>query len=582
MSNLFRNLKPETKLHRNGFDLSQRHLYTQVCGELLPTLCIDCVPGDKHVVNLSNMVRSMPMNTAAYTRIKQYHHFFFVPYSILWSQWDSFITQRKNNISSNAKESLFVPNFDPRAIQNAIGNTSTPNKDMFGYMYSDRMGKLMDMLGYGNVYQGEHYDVDQYLVNVFRLGAYNKIWYDYYRNPYFDNEEVVSRYDYISTWNFDDCECRNYQNANILFDQSSPRNNMSYLGFMMSPKYRQYKKDMLTSLLPDTQFGAVSYVPVGTDEFSLYLGRNLSGPSNTVVTNGSETITKDDNNYRKLYAGSTNSDYFIANGLNFDVLTLRKAEALQKWKETTLRAGQQALAQYDAHFGVRPRHTVDHTAQFIAGFDGSVMVDEVITQSNDTVDGSSISTGAGEIFGKGIKVMDNKKFEYNASEFGVLMCISSFLPETDYNGVNMIDRNNRLFEPFDFFTPEFQNLGLEPVPFETFDGNNQQSYNLSVVGYAPRYWNYKTAVDKIHGGFTSEATAGIDYGLLNWVAPRKNLAYDAAFGLQRHALYVNPNILNPIFALAYNGKADTDYFLVNDFYDVKSIRPMSVLGLPTW
>lgn len=578
MSNLFRNLKPETKLHKNGFDLSQRKLYTQVAGELLPSLCIDCVPGDKHVINLSNMVRTMPMNTAAYARIKQYHHFFFVPYSILWSQWDSFITQRKNNISSNAQNSLFVPNFNPKAD---VGVLTESAKDMFGYSYRRRAPKLLEMLGYGNTYLGEYYEENKYICNVFRLAAYNKIWYDYYRNPYFDNEEVQSRYDYIWSWNFDDCECRNFQSANMRAVESNPRNNTSFLGWMLSPKYRQYKKDMLTSLLPDTQFGAVSYVPVGEEPFMIYNGRNNPGISGEPILTNDVSITKEGNSYKQIGASGLYTD-FVAEGLNFNVLTLRKAEALQKWKETTLRAGQQALAQYDAHFGVRPRHTVDHTAQFIAGFDGNVMIDEVVTQSNDVLNGSSISTGAAEIFGKGIKVSDNNSFTFDATEFGVLMCISSFVPEADYNGSYAIDRNNRLFEPFDFFTPEFQNLGLEPVSLENFNGDNEESRNLSVVGYAPRYWNYKTAIDKIHGGFTGVEGGLTDVGLTNWVIPRQQLEQDAAFGMERKVLYVNPNSLNNIFALAYDGTVNRDYFLVNDYFDVKSIRPMSVLGLPSW
>lgn len=583
MSNLFKNLQPKAKLHKNGFDLSQRHLYTQSAGELIPSLCIDCIPNDHFEINLANLVRTMPLNTAAYTRIKWYHHFFFVPYSILWSNWDSFITQRTNNYSTNANGSKYVPYFNVAQVMEQLKSVGN---DIFGYSCEERAAKLFDHLGYGTFYPGEWEAGADYAINanLFRLAAYNKIWYDYYRNPYYDNEENISRVDYLWEWNFDDLDCLNASSARLDISTASIlRNNSNFLGHMFTPKYRQWKKDLLTSLLPDTQFGSVSFVPVG-EGYTYLTAQVPAHPQNLLVgIAGSSQSGGADYNELGYALGNTISNTtvqstpFKISGLDFDVLSLRKAEMLQRWRETTLRAGQQALKQYDAHFGVRPRHTVDHTAEFIGGVDQVISIDDVVTTSNDLANGTSTAYGAGEIFGKGISTNRDGHIKFDASEFGVLMCISSFLPEADYRSRGM-DANNSLFEPFDFFTPEFQDIGMQPVTAKVFDSDRPLVESNGIVGYAPRYWNYKTAIDKIHGGFIESDNVA---NLGNWVTPRTD--YNNFYqGLTRKALYVNPAVLDPIFSMSYDGSVSRDQFLCNDYFDIKAIRPMSVLGLPTW
>ena len=55
---------------------------------------------------------------------------------------------------------------------------------------------------------------------------------------------------------------------------------------------------------------------------------------------------------------------------------------------------------------------------------------------------------------------------------------------------------------------------------------------------------------------------------------------NTAQGVPLKELKVNPAIVNPIFAIAYDGTQKTDQLLVNAFFDVKAFRPMSVYGVP--
>ena len=71
---------------RNGFDLSTKRNFTAKCGELLPVMCKEVIPGDKVKIDLSAFTRTMPVNTAAFARIREYYDFFFVPFSHLWNR----------------------------------------------------------------------------------------------------------------------------------------------------------------------------------------------------------------------------------------------------------------------------------------------------------------------------------------------------------------------------------------------------------------------------------------------------------------------------------------------------------------
>lgn len=86
---------PNLKNHvsRNGFDLSEKVAFTAKVGQLLPIMHKEVIPGDKFKINVKAFARTQPVNTAAFTRIRQYYDFFFVPWSQLWRNFGNFVTQ---------------------------------------------------------------------------------------------------------------------------------------------------------------------------------------------------------------------------------------------------------------------------------------------------------------------------------------------------------------------------------------------------------------------------------------------------------------------------------------------------------
>lgn len=146
-----------------------------------------------------------------------------------------------------------------------------------------------------------------------------------------------------------------------------------------------------------------------------------------------------------------------------------------------------------------------------------------------------------------------------------------------------------VFEPFDYYNPEFANIGLEAVPLVEQELSSYIINKNFVLGYAPRDYDYKQMVDKVYGQFGNylqyDGTRVI-LSLGNWVSPRRdnlvlvpNTPHIAGYR-NRSSFYVSPNVLDSVFGISAAANPKSDQFIHNVFFDVKAIRKMPILGLP--
>ena len=74
------------------FDLSYVKLLTCDMGQLIPVMCDEVVPGDIFKIGNQSVVRMQPLVAPVLHEVNCYVHYFFVPYRLLWSGWEDFIT----------------------------------------------------------------------------------------------------------------------------------------------------------------------------------------------------------------------------------------------------------------------------------------------------------------------------------------------------------------------------------------------------------------------------------------------------------------------------------------------------------
>lgn len=546
--NVMKLLKPSPHRARNDFDLSHRHVYTANFGELLPSTCIETVPGDHIVMHASNLLRAIPLVTSPFLRAKQHIDLWFVPYRDLWHNFDQFMVKRDQPVSSALLRSAFCPHAKLVDLWTLSNNPSFT--DVVGRPLPIGAAKILNLLGYGDNYT----QTSSPKVNLFRLAAYNYIWYNEYRQKYYDDGSrlLSSGTNVAGLFNFDDLDCSTEASAEL----SSRASSGYFVRAMCQMRYRTWKKDLFTGLMPSTQFGSVSTV----------YSSNVRVQTLANISTSSDELKgyRDANDLVIRQGTSTNGSKLVVRDL--DVLSLRRSEAVQIWRENALRAGNRVSDNMRAHYGVESDFR-DHRPTYLGSVSAPLNIGDVMTTANSS---TGVNNSVGDIAGKGLSSLDDKVFAFDSKDFGVIMAIHSILPEAEYNASG-IDRCNQLLESEDFFIPEYENLGLEAVASSTFVATPP---NISlVIGYAPRYYAYKTKLDKCFGSFM---TGGIN---APWCTPK----YDVSAALLSpnvmplECLYVNPELFDVNFSVAVSVQ---DQFLCDVYYDVDAVRPMSVVGLP--
>lgn len=632
--NLFKGTKPDTRVGRSSFDLSKRVAQHWSVGALHPIWCMETVPNDYLEIDVNHIIRSFPMATASFSRVRAHFDFYFVPYTQIWKQFLPFYTTREDVQSSSLQGHNFVPTFNlsgikRRALADCIVNgfngitsdTSTyMGYDIHGYRVAGNALRLMDYLGYGSVPGYEQLAVTadagnpvnpsnylsfikDYRVNPFRIAAYQKIWSCFYRDSVHDTAR------YTSLFNFDDIPCNSEATSHI----DSYRTAQD-LNRMFTLRYRCYKRDMFTGQYPSPQFGAVSSISVsssfsgtaslnGETGYANFIsdgypngmpdGVNIvsHGPSTGQSNAGGLSVGTANNkiNHNHTVSGTATINGSSATAVIGSIYDIYKAQALQTWRERLMRAGNRYKDGFRAIFGSVPQFMEDDYPVMIDSFSQLIEVDD-ITQTSGDVDGN----GLGNLGGLGINVNQSRKIKFSTKDFGVVMCIFSLLPEMDYNSTG-IDRTVFNYKQEDFYLPMYENLGLVPATLKEYDAGSYFGRHYSndfgpnsVSGYLPRYYEYKTSVDTVHGlfqmishrGTTPVNTSSYIGPLSKFVTPRvdspqvlSGSSFDVSF------FYVNPSVLDSMFEVRSNGQITTDRFFGAIRFNVRARRPMSVLGV---
>ena len=295
----------------------------------------------------------------------------------------------------------------------------------------------------------------------------------------------------------------------------------------------------------------------------------------------------------------------------FDVLQLVEAQAIQKWRQKSMLAGNRTTAQFKAHHGEVPKHLIDHLPDFIGSVDNEIQITEITSQS-DTASAADESN-LGEIAGRGYGVSDSRTFQFHSDDYGILMLLHAIVPENTYSSYGL-DAGNTMVSYTDFYQQEFMNLGLQAVPNYLLNAHDNNAWSpealpdpdgtgtetfttdLGILGYAPRYFNYKQYVSKVHGFFNPSRlaaygfTPGSKFGyadMQSFVLTRSDMVPDIysnvrfnGFQMTLSKLYVNPHVFDSIFSQAASDSEITDEFFTHVKFECSSLLPMSVLGLP--
>nr|DAQ71628.1 MAG TPA: Major capsid protein [Microviridae sp.] len=566
--------------HRSSFDLSSKKLFTAKIGEILPCYWQIAIPDTKYRISSDWFTRTVPVNTAAYTRIKEYYDFYAVPLRLIsralpqaFTQMTDYMTSAVSN-SANTEQLTRVPYAPVGNISSEIRARVAANTvDDAGFGFAYGSCKLLDMLGYGS-FIGTGNDKKkeitmQYLgldttsladgqnpliygtsinLNLLPIFAYQKIYFDFYSNSQWEKHLAYS--------------------YNV--DYWDGKSSVEISADMIKLRYANYPKDYFLGVLPASQYGSVAVLPSLT---------NID-PSNVVVAARTSSASTGGSVGRLSNAASqtsvvaTNAD--TANRLiyvnsDLSALSIRATEYLQRWKEVVQFSSKDYSDQMAAQFGIKAPEYMGNHAHYIGGWSSVININEVLN-TNLSADNSQVVIG-----GKGVGSQSGHTIDYSCgAEHQVIMCVYHAVPLLDWS---LKGHNPQLLctSISDFPQPAFDQLGMQPVPALTL--NNSPSAPTGNIGYNLRYWQWKSAVDTVHGAFRPRAA------YQSWVAPLQGSDVQVAglSSLSYQSFKIRPQQLNSIFEpqiTTSNYNVAYDQLLCNVNFQVYAVQNLDRNGLP--
>lgn len=561
--------------HRSSFDLSSKKLFTAKVGEILPCYWQIAIPGNKYRISSDWFTRTVPVNTAAYTRIKEYYDFYAVPLRLISRALPQAFTQMTDYMTSaasgdkNTAALSSVPYTTMAQFSNILlfmnAGDQTNTRDDAGLPYVYGACKLLDLLGYGSMIDKSNtskaaitkkylgldslgdadnplvYSVSQ-TVNMLPILAYQKIYFDFFSNSQWEKHLAYA-------YNVDYWQGTSY---------------ITLYADMLKMRYANYPKDYFMGILPSSQYGSVAVLP--STFTSAYTSNRIvsDNRSNSYLFqqqgSGSVSMTE-----------SVSSNTPVALNSDLSALSLRATEYLQRWKEVVQFSSKDYSDQMAAQFGIKAPEYMGNHSHYIGGWSNVININEVVNTNLDT-DNSQAS-----IAGKGISSQSGHTITFDCgAEHQVIMCVYHAVPLLDWNLTGQSPQLT-VTAVSDFPQPAFDQLGMQAVPALNLQNNPGRSVSGS-IGYNLRYWQWKSSIDTVHAAFRTGAA------YQSWVAPLDGWQVLTSAGAWSYqSMKVRPQQLNSIFVPqvdSTNCSVAFDQLLCNVNFQVYAVQNLDRNGLP--
>jgi hypothetical protein len=563
-------------VHRSSFDLSSKKLFSAKVGEILPVYWQIAIPGNKYRIKSDWFTRTVPVNTAAYTRIKEYYDFYAVPLRLIsralpqaFTQMSDYMTSAASNFE-NTEQLTSVPYTTTSEISNYLSNSAALLDDAnIPYVYG--ACKLLDYLNYGSILDPNSLSKDtvtaaytgisglddnlnpllykkSVAVNLLPLLSYQKIYFDFYSNSQWEKHQAFA-------YNVD------YWNGKSVFTKQA----MS--ATWMQLRYCNYPKDMFMGVLPASQYGSVAVLPTLTTS---------SVGSNRVVnvtTGGILQSSASGSNAVVQSNKASASGQHLALNSDLSALSIRATEYLQRWKEVVQFSSKDYSDQMAAQFGIKAPEYMGNHAHYIGGWSSVININEVVNTNLDT-DASQAS-----IAGKGVSSNSGHEITYDCgAEHCVIMCVYHAVPMLDWASTGQHPQL-MVTSVSDFPQPAFDQLGMQPVPqLALVNSKNMSGDGTGNIGYNLRYWQWKSDIDRVNGALRPQLAYQA------WAAPLGGENLLTRTGLWNYkSMKVFPFQMNSIFLPQVTTSTHSlavDQLICNVNFQVYAVQNLDRNGLP--
>lgn len=421
---------------RSVFDLSYEKKLTCDMGQLIPVMCDEMVPGDKFQIGCELVVRMQPLVAPILHEVSATVHYWFVPYRLLWDEWEDFITGGPDGDLAPA-----IPEWEP---------TDTT------------VGSLWDYLGFPTgVDPDGAYPID------FPRRAYAAIYNAFYRDQNLIAEVAATNEDILlRSWEKD------YFTASLPSQQRGTAPGLPISGTVSA----EWSGD----------------VPVKTSVGSLQV-QLAAGIISGVYPVYSNVAGGGSGDYLEVKNADIEANTIdLGTATTFDVADIRLATQLQRWLERQNRGGARYVETLRSHFGIAPKDERFQRPEYIGGMKVPVVISEVLQTSS-----TDATSPQANMAGHGLGVDRRFCASFTCPEYGLVMGILSVMPRPAYQ--QGIDRQWLRRTKFDFYWPEFANLSEQAVLRAEIYANGVDADNNTIFGYIGRYDEMRVKRNQVVG-----------------------------------------------------------------------------------
>lgn len=517
---------------RNKFDLSHERKLTLNMGWLYPILCLETLPGDKFRVQTEVFLRFLALIAPVMHRVDVFVHYFFVPNRLLWSNWESFITQGEDGLQQPVP-----PTWDFKYLyDNSLGGERV------------KTGSLLDYLGFPVIKTADTYNTGYNTkpraYSMLPLRAYLLIYDQVYRNQNVEVSQLP---------------------AGFKSDGDQVGGDLLACSFI---RPRAWEKGYLTGALPWTQRGNPVSIPITSNV--VYRASSLLRETGTSNLQAGGPMQTDALGSGKIQGGATGTDSYVDNiasvsSASLTVNALRASVRLQEWLERNALGGGRYIEQIAIHFGVVSSDARLQRVEYLGGGRQPVVISEVL----QTTPVSGGSTPLATMAGHGLSVGGSNTFHKFFEEHGIVMGILSVMPRVAY--VQHLPRLWTRLINTDYYFPEFAHLGEQSMQGREVYCNYADGAAGSLAafdgtfGYQSRYAEYKYHETLVSGQMRES--------LAYWALHR---SFTQAPTLNTTFIYGGASVRSDIFAVA----GDTHHLVCQLLHRISALRPIPYYSTP--
>ena len=535
---------------KNKLDLSCQHITTSDFMQLNVAKIMELVPGEKVDVRMETFARLNPMVVPTLGRAAIKTSKFWVPFRTINKSFNDMVvdTIHINSAGDGDKNTIVdgVPTItNAQLVELFVGAAGTANTESYLLYTVDPLDETCDVAlttGYTSsttsVVRYNFTEIGRQIYKMLLALGYNIIWEANYVDTY-SFLPILALMRVYADWYFP----VQYANLSVYQDMLSICNldtgtwtlpQLSTLrGILRLMSYVQYDSSVYTAAWDNpnspAQYNYSNYQLKNIDTIGQVYGKfapiaitattfvggdssyrynnpgyisNNTGNATAADRVGAAdapfispmvTIGSNDN-----YLGPTAISEYLLHGLH------SLTDFLKRHQLVGTRAYERLLSRY----GVSTTAEKINRSVFLGSSTQPVQIGDVMSTAD--TDGAEL----GKMAGKGISY-GACGVDFETDEFGYLLILTSIVPMTGYfQGCDPLVLRTRRTQ---FYIPEFDNLGVEPVLSKTLYYPNLASagfvsgstYANQVFGFLPRYYAYKTSVhDTLTGNFRCTSLNG--------------------------------------------------------------------------